>query len=187
MWEISSQSRLATPPLLSIRLVSEPLQVLHISTEASYASRFLWDQSNLSISLYYHSTSHSKLQHHAERRRTERRPLYPPQVVSSDVFVQQGCMLQTKPELLVRKCSAHLVLASVTYFLSLLATFFALHSSWTNRILSANDFGSVQVVVGDIDPATGKFAKTTNTYALCGFIRGHSEGDEALTDLVGRS
>ena len=53
--------------------------------------------------------------------------------------------------------------------------------------MSANDFGSVQIVVGDIDPVTGKFAKTTNTYALCGFIRGHGEGDEALTDLISRS
>jgi len=73
-------------------------------------------------------------------------------------------------------------------YLTLLATSPSfLNSSWTNRILSANDFGSVQIVVGDIDPVTGKFAKTTQTYALCGFIRGHSEGDEALTDLVTRA
>lgn len=88
---------------------------------------------------------------------------------------------------MARKCGTHRILASVANTLSLLATFSFLHSSWTNRILSANDFGSVQVVVGDIDPATGKFLKTTTTYALCGFIRGHSEGDEALTDLVNKA
>eukprot|EP00606_Chrysophyceae_sp_TOSAG23-5_P001213 GSChrysophyteH2.ASY1.ANO1.849.1 assembled CDS len=56
--------------------------------------------------------------------------------------------------------------------------------SYTNRILAANDFGSVQINVANIDPVTGKHDKTANTYALCGFIRGHAEGDEALTELT---
>eukprot|EP00605_Chrysophyceae_sp_TOSAG23-4_P001713 GSChrysophyteH1.ASY1.ANO1.1882.1 assembled CDS len=56
--------------------------------------------------------------------------------------------------------------------------------SWTNRILAANDFGSVQINVANIDPVTGKHDKSSTTYALCGFIRGHAEGDEALTDLT---
>ena len=72
-------------------------------------------------------------------------------------------------------------------------------SSWTNRILAANDFGSVQVIisrdllsvvsfsginivlcvflsqinVANIDPETGKSTKTYATYAFSGFIRQH--------------
>ena len=59
-------------------------------------------------------------------------------------------------------------------------------SSWTNRILAANDFGSVQINVGNIDPVTGKYTKTSTSYGLCGFIRGHAEADEALSALVKR-
>ena len=117
-----------------------------------------------------------------------------------------------------------------SFFLTNIPFSLSLLSSWTNRILAANDFGSVQVNVANIDPATGKFGKskikwiiwlsyfmcsdavespdlllshpiltlsqmlthfkhtdkTAATYALCGFIRGHSEADEALTDLVRR-
>jgi len=56
--------------------------------------------------------------------------------------------------------------------------------SWTNRILAANDFGSVQINVANIDPVTGKFNKTSTVFAICGFIRGHAEADEALSTLV---
>lgn len=59
-------------------------------------------------------------------------------------------------------------------------------SSWTNRVLAADDFGSVQINVANIDPVTGKFDKTSKTYGICGFIRGHAEGDEALTSLVSK-
>eukprot|EP01031_Cornospumella_fuschlensis_P025025 gene25025-30229_t len=59
--------------------------------------------------------------------------------------------------------------------------------SWTNRLLAANDFGAVQVNVADIDPVTGVYTKSYKTFALSGFIRGHSEGDEALTALVRKS
>lgn len=45
--------------------------------------------------------------------------------------------------------------------------------SWTNRILAANDFGAVQINVANIDPITGVYTKSFETYALCGFIRGH--------------
>eukprot|EP00981_Chlorochromonas_danica_P011244 scaffold3825_cov179-Ochromonas_danica.AAC.1 len=57
-------------------------------------------------------------------------------------------------------------------------------SSWTNRLLAANDFGAVQISVAEVDPVTGVYTKANKTYALSGFIRGHSEGDEALTTLV---
>jgi small subunit ribosomal protein S21e len=56
--------------------------------------------------------------------------------------------------------------------------------SWTNRILAANDHGCVQINVANIDPATGVFTKTSNTFALCGFLRSHAEGDLALTSLI---
>jgi hypothetical protein len=65
-------------------------------------------------------------------------------------------------------------------------------SSWTNRILSAQDFGSVQVIyfsrsccglilmlaafqinVADIDPITGVSTKSYTAFALSGFVRGH--------------
>ena len=52
--------------------------------------------------------------------------------------------------------------------------------------MAANDFGSVQINVGNIDPVTGKYNKTSKAIALCGFIRGHGEGDAALTELAAR-
>lgn len=60
-----------------------------------------------------------------------------------------------------------------------------MNSSWTNRVLAADDFGSVQINVANID-ATGKFDKSSKTYGISGFIRGHAEGDEALTALVAK-
>jgi small subunit ribosomal protein S21e len=62
-----------------------------------------------------------------------------------------------------------------------------LHSSWTNRILAANDFGSVQINIANIDPNTGVSTKSYSTFALSGFIRGHGEADEALAQLVKRN
>jgi len=43
----------------------------------------------------------------------------------------------------------------------------------------------VQINVAEIDEK-GKYTKTSKTFALCGFIRGHGEGDEALATLVKR-
>ena len=48
--------------------------------------------------------------------------------------------------------------------------------SWTNRILGANDFGAVQINVATIDPVTGVYTKSFDTFAMCGFIRGHVSG-----------
>jgi len=56
--------------------------------------------------------------------------------------------------------------------------------SWSNRVLAANDFGAIQVNVGDVDPNTGLYAKTSKTFALSGAIRAQGESDEALTALV---
>ena len=57
-------------------------------------------------------------------------------------------------------------------------------SSATNRILAANDFGSVQINVGKVDPVTGRWTRQSDSYGLCGFIRGHAEADESLWTLV---
>eukprot|EP01040_Poterioochromonas_malhamensis_P008411 gene8411-9098_t len=59
--------------------------------------------------------------------------------------------------------------------------------SWSNRILAANDFGAIQINVGDVDPVTGQYTKTSKTFALSGAIRAQSESDEALTALVRKS
>ena len=56
-------------------------------------------------------------------------------------------------------------------------------SSWTNRLLAANDHGAIQVNLANIDPATGLFTKTYSIVALCGFLRQRGEVDEALTEL----
>ena len=55
--------------------------------------------------------------------------------------------------------------------------------SWTNRILGANDFGAVQINVATIDPATGVYTKSFDTFAMCGFIRGHVS-DEWMKDNI---
>lgn len=44
-------------------------------------------------------------------------------------------------------------------------------SSWSNRILAANDFGAIQINVADVDPVSGQALKSYKTYALSGAIR----------------
>eukprot|EP00607_Mallomonas_marina_P007452 CAMPEP_0182416362 /NCGR_PEP_ID=MMETSP1167-20130531/641_1 /TAXON_ID=2988 /ORGANISM="Mallomonas Sp, Strain CCMP3275" /LENGTH=85 /DNA_ID=CAMNT_0024589055 /DNA_START=80 /DNA_END=337 /DNA_ORIENTATION=+ len=56
--------------------------------------------------------------------------------------------------------------------------------SWTNRILAANDFGAAQINVAKIDPQTGLYTKSYDTYAISGVVRSRSEGDDALIQLV---
>jgi len=59
--------------------------------------------------------------------------------------------------------------------------------SWTNRLLTAKDHGSVQVNVANVDPVTGIASKESTTFALSGFVRFHSMSDEALADLVAKN
>jgi small subunit ribosomal protein S21e len=59
--------------------------------------------------------------------------------------------------------------------------------SWTTRLISAKDHGSVQINVANIDPVTGVYTGECTTFALAGYIRNKSEGDEALTALVAKS
>ena len=56
--------------------------------------------------------------------------------------------------------------------------------SWTNRLLTSKDHGSVQLNVGNVDPVTGLFTGESTPYALAGYVRAKSEADEALTALV---
>ena len=56
--------------------------------------------------------------------------------------------------------------------------------SWTNRLIEAFDKASVQVNVANIDPNTGMYTNTNETYALSGYVRAKGESDMALTELV---
>ncbi len=56
--------------------------------------------------------------------------------------------------------------------------------SYTNRLISAKDHGSVQLDVANLDPATGIYTGENTTFALTGYIRNKSEGDMALATLV---
>mmetsp|Transcript_39584 Transcript_39584/g.51864 ORF Transcript_39584/g.51864 Transcript_39584/m.51864 type:complete len:81 (-) Transcript_39584:8-250(-) len=59
--------------------------------------------------------------------------------------------------------------------------------SWSNRLLTADDKGSVQVNVADIDPVTGKYTKSYATFAISGYMRQKAESDEALFTLAKRN
>jgi len=58
--------------------------------------------------------------------------------------------------------------------------------SWTNRLLTSKDHGSVQINVGNIDPQTGLFTGESASFALSGYIRSKCEGDMALSTLSER-
>ncbi len=59
--------------------------------------------------------------------------------------------------------------------------------SWTNRLLTAKDHGSVQINVANVDPVTGLATGDSTAFALSGYVRFHSSGDEALADLVAKN
>jgi len=56
--------------------------------------------------------------------------------------------------------------------------------SWTNRLLTSKDHGTVQINVANVDAVTGRATGEYTPLALSGYLRFHSEGDEALTELV---
>mmetsp|Transcript_53811 Transcript_53811/g.79984 ORF Transcript_53811/g.79984 Transcript_53811/m.79984 type:complete len:88 (+) Transcript_53811:158-421(+) len=56
--------------------------------------------------------------------------------------------------------------------------------SYTSRLISAKDHGSVQINVGFVDPVSGLFTGESAAFALAGYIRNKSEGDMALSSLV---
>ena len=55
--------------------------------------------------------------------------------------------------------------------------------SWTNRLIAANDFASVQINVGKIDPVTGRYTGDSDTFGLSGYVRAKGESDMALSEL----
>ena len=56
--------------------------------------------------------------------------------------------------------------------------------SYTSRLISAKDHGSVQINVGNVDPDTGLYTSESTSFAIVGYIRNKSEGDMALTFLA---
>ncbi|KAJ3114562.1 40S ribosomal protein S21, partial [Nowakowskiella sp. JEL0407] len=56
-------------------------------------------------------------------------------------------------------------------------------SSATGRLIPAKDHASVQITIADVD-AQGHLTGTTQTYALSGFVRALSEGDDSLNRLA---
>mmetsp|Transcript_10171 Transcript_10171/g.28541 ORF Transcript_10171/g.28541 Transcript_10171/m.28541 type:complete len:123 (+) Transcript_10171:180-548(+) len=56
--------------------------------------------------------------------------------------------------------------------------------SWTNRLLTSGDHGSVQINVGNVDPVTGLFTGESTPFAISGYVRAKSEADMALTALA---
>mmetsp|Transcript_9867 Transcript_9867/g.12306 ORF Transcript_9867/g.12306 Transcript_9867/m.12306 type:complete len:85 (-) Transcript_9867:122-376(-) len=58
--------------------------------------------------------------------------------------------------------------------------------SWTNRLITSQDKGSVQVNIAHVDPKTGLYTGKFTPFALSGYIRSKGEGDLALTTLVSK-
>ena len=54
---------------------------------------------------------------------------------------------------------------------SYLTMLMSLGSSWTHRLITAKDHASVQINVGNVDAATGRYTGDFKTYAICGYIR----------------
>jgi hypothetical protein len=44
-------------------------------------------------------------------------------------------------------------------------------SSFTHRLIHSKDHAAVQISVGHVDAATGRYTGTSSTFALCGYIR----------------
>ncbi|CAK9092333.1 40S ribosomal protein S21 [Durusdinium trenchii] len=58
--------------------------------------------------------------------------------------------------------------------------------SWTNRLITSQDKGSVQINIGHVDPRTGMYTGKFTPFALSGYIRSKGEGDVALTTLASK-
>lgn len=79
-------------------------------------------------------------------------------------------------------------------------------SSWTNKLIESGDHaavqvriiaspshdvvlgtdvaGCVQINIGNVDPATGRYTGTFRTFAFCGALRRRGESDMALNKLL---
>ena len=55
--------------------------------------------------------------------------------------------------------------------------------SWTNRLITSMDKGSVQINVGLVDAKSGMYSGAYTSFALSGYIRSKGEGDMAMAEL----
>merc|ERR1712137_177245 len=51
--------------------------------------------------------------------------------------------------------------------------------SWTNKLIQARDFASVQINIGHLDES-GIYNGKMTTFAMSGRVRAHGEGDSAI-------
>ncbi len=58
--------------------------------------------------------------------------------------------------------------------------------SWTKRLITAKDHAAVQINVGNVDPATGKYTGDYKTFALCGYVRDKVRPDKTREEQGGR-
>ena len=65
-----------------------------------------------------------------------------------------------------------------------LLTNIVFRSSWTNKIITSTDTGSVQINVGHVDSKTGCYNGKFTPFALCGFVRAKGDSDAALAELA---
>lgn len=68
--------------------------------------------------------------------------------------------------------------------LKIYKTFVKSSSSASNRLIHAKDHASVQLVIADVDPATGRAADTSKMYVICGAIRRMGESDDCIVRLT---
>jgi small subunit ribosomal protein S21e len=56
--------------------------------------------------------------------------------------------------------------------------------SVTNKVITAKDHASVQINIAEVDEEGKAIPNQQITYALCGFVRGTGEADDALNRLA---
>eukprot|EP00540_Astrosyne_radiata_P005780 CAMPEP_0116841416 /NCGR_PEP_ID=MMETSP0418-20121206/10912_1 /TAXON_ID=1158023 /ORGANISM="Astrosyne radiata, Strain 13vi08-1A" /LENGTH=81 /DNA_ID=CAMNT_0004471839 /DNA_START=43 /DNA_END=288 /DNA_ORIENTATION=- len=59
--------------------------------------------------------------------------------------------------------------------------------SWTNRLITAKEHGAVQINIGEVDAATGKYTGKFKTFALSSAVRTKGEADMAINTLIARA
>lgn len=59
--------------------------------------------------------------------------------------------------------------------------------SWTHRLITSDDHAAVQINVGIVDAATGRYTGEFHTFALSGSLRKRGEADIAIADLTRRA
>ncbi|KAG6464924.1 40S ribosomal protein S21 isoform X1 [Manduca sexta] len=56
--------------------------------------------------------------------------------------------------------------------------------SASNRLIHAKDHASVQLVIADVDPASGRATDAAKMYVICGAIRRMGESDDCIVRLT---